>query len=198
MPPRPDLAACLALASLSLIAPAPLPAQDPSPATPDPLAGAWPAERRRAILEKTLELRLAPDLSHLTPGERRAVDELLAVGAIMQRLYEEALHHQAAAVRERLAGQAADAGLEDLRTLFRLFHGPIATTLDNRREPLLAVDPPVPGRNMYPWDIASEEVEAFLAAHPERREEILGERTVVRRATEANLAADQEILDRPV
>ena len=173
---------------------APAPAQEPSPAAPDPLAGAWPAERRREILDKTLELRLAPDLSHLTPGERRAVDELLAVGAIMQRLYEEALHHQAAAVRERLEGEAAD----ELRTLFRLFHGPIATTLDNQREPFLAVDPPVPGRNVYPWGIASEEVEAFLTAHPERREEILGERTVVRRASAANLAADQEILDRAV
>ena len=194
MPPRAAVAACIALASLALVAPAPAPAQDPSPAAPDPLAGAWPAERRREILDKTLELRLAPDLSHLTPGERRAVDELLVVGALMQRLYEEALHHQAAAVRARLEGEAA----EELRTLFRLFQGPIATTLDNKREPFLAVDPPVPGRNVYPWGITSEEVEAFLAAHPERREEILGERTVVRRATEANLAADQEVLDRAV
>src|SRR5687768_7750177 len=153
MPPRPALTACVALASFALMAPAPVPAQDPSPATPDPLAGAWPAERRRAILEKTLELRLAPDLSHLTPGERRAVDELLAVGAIMERLYEDALHPQAAAVRERLSGATeadgaqapppaalgADA-LAELRTLYRLFQGPIATTLDNRREPFVGVE----------------------------------------------------------
>ena len=42
-----------------------------------------------AILEKTATLRLAPDLSHLTAGERAAVDHLLQVGGILQRLYEE-------------------------------------------------------------------------------------------------------------
>jgi hypothetical protein len=188
---RPLLAACLTVLTLT-----PAAAWSDGPDGPsgpaDPfLSGGWPAERRREVLDKVLTVRLAPDLSHLSPGERRAVDELLAVGAILQRLYEEALHHQAAAVRERLAAAGA---LEELRTLYRLFQGPIATTLDNQREPFVAADPPVPGRNVYPWGIAAEEVEAFLAAHPERREEVLGERTVVRRATAENVAADRAAL----
>ncbi|HEX2165524.1 MAG TPA: NUDIX hydrolase [Thermoanaerobaculia bacterium] len=162
----------------------------------DPPTPPWPAARRQAVLEKTLELRLAPDLSHLTPGERRAVDELLAVGAIMQRLYEESRHHQAAEARERLAALPAGDEAEELSTLYRLFQGPIATTLDNRREPFLAVDPEVPGKNVYPWGIGREEVEAFLAAHPERRDEVLGERTVVRRATAESVARDRAALER--
>jgi len=159
------------------------------------LAGAWPAERRQEVLDKTLTVRLAPDLSALTAGERRAVEELLAVGEIMQRLYEDANHRQAAEVRRALAAAPAEGSeaeaVEELRTLYRLFEGPIATTLDNRREPFVPVDPPVPGRNVYPWGIEREEVEAFLAANPERRDEILGERTLVRRATAENLAADR-------
>ena len=37
--------------------------------------------------------------------------------------------------------------------LYRLFQGPIATTLDNKREPFLPVDGLKPWKNMYPWGI---------------------------------------------
>ncbi|HWW73836.1 MAG TPA: hypothetical protein VNZ44_00485, partial [Pyrinomonadaceae bacterium] len=47
-------------------------------------AGYWPEERSRALVEKTGTVRLAPDLSQLSEGERRAVAKLLEVGAIFQ------------------------------------------------------------------------------------------------------------------
>lgn len=184
---RAVLAALALLLAPSLVNAQPATSPDPAP---------WPAERRREVLDKTLELRLAPDLGHLTAGERRAVEELLAVGEIMQRLYEAARHHQAAAARAALAAMPAGEEAAELADLYRLFQGPIATTLDNRREPFLAVDPEVPGKNVYPWGIEKAEVEAFLAAHPERRAEILDERTVVRRATAENLARDRAALAR--
>lgn len=166
----------------------PLPAAaDDAPATP------WTADQAKAILDSTLTVRLAPDLAGLTAGERRAVDELLAAGGIFQRLYEDQRHPQAAAERARLAAPAARA---DLATLFRLFQGPVATTLDNRREPFLAVAPETPGKAVWPWGITAAEVEAFLAAQPLRRDEILGERTAVRRADAASLAADRAALAR--
>ena len=80
-------------------------------------------------------------------------------------------------VRDGLQGDAA--------TLYRLFQGPIATTLENKREPFLGVDPVVPGKNVYPRDVTREEIEAFLAANPGARAEILDVRTVVRRADAA-------------
>src|SRR5688500_20332275 len=46
---------------------------------------------------------------------------------------------------------------QNLLTLYRLFQGPIATTLDNKREPFLPVDSLKPGKNVYPWGIRSEE-----------------------------------------
>jgi hypothetical protein len=185
----------VALAAILAAAPgAPAVAEAQGPASPDPAP--WPAERRREVLDKTLELRLAPDLAHLTAGERRAVEELLAVGEIMQRLYEEGRHHQAAEARATLAAMPLQEEVAELRTLYRLFQGPVATTLDNRRQPFLAVDPEVPGKNVYPWGIEKAEVEAFLAAHPERRAEILDERTVVRRATAESLGRDRAALAR--
>ena len=104
-----------------------------------------------AILQKTSTLRLAPDLSHLTPGERAAVEQLLQVGGIFQRLYEDARHPAAEIERNRLLNEPRAPGGEesDAARLFRLFQGPIATTLDNRRVPFLPVAAETPGKNVY-------------------------------------------------
>jgi predicted Zn-dependent protease with MMP-like domain len=158
----------------------------------------WPEAKSAEILAKTETIRLAPDLSRLSAGERETVTHLLAVGRIMQRLYEEQRHHQAlrasAALNELDAKLGHPKRLQNLIALYRLNQGPIASTLDNKREPFLPVDAQVPGRNMYPPDVTKAEVDAFLAAHPEQRDAILGERTVVRRATTRNLEWDLGVL----
>jgi len=172
----------LALATAASAAPKPLP------------AGYWPESRTQELLAKTETIRLAPDLSRLTSEEQRAVKDLLEVGRILQRVYEESRHPQALEAHARLTRLDQQPGgpkqTRDLLTLYRLFQGPIATTLDNRREPFLPVTAEVPGRNVYPPDATREEVDAFLARFPEQREAILGERTVVRRATKAWLDQD--------
>src|SRR6187549_1298243 len=88
----------------------------------------WSTAQLREIVDSTATIRLAPDLSSLTAPERTAVDHLLAAGAVLQRIYEDERHPQAAAVRTRVE-LAPDS---DLATLYRLFQGPIANTLDNR------------------------------------------------------------------
>jgi hypothetical protein len=155
-------------------------------------AADWPAARQREILDKTKVVRLAPDLSGLTAGERRAVDELLGVGQIVQTIYEDSRHPQAAAVRGRLSSTPGS----DAATLYRLFQGPIATTLDNKREAFVAVDPETPGKNVYPAGVTAAEIEAYLATHPETRDTLLGDRTVVRRVTAESLQADLAALER--
>lgn len=62
----------------------------------------WTAEQSGEILARTETIRLAPDLSTLTEGEQAALKDVVAVGQIFQDLYEDALHHQALASRERL------------------------------------------------------------------------------------------------
>lgn len=163
-------------------------------------AGYWPLERSQPIIEETGRTRLAPDLSHLSAGERAALPKLLAAGQIFQQLYEEQRHAEA---RESLAAleqldrrTGSQPRTQNLLTLYRLFQGPIATTLENRREPFLPVEPTVPGKNVYPWGVKKEELEAFLAAHPEERDSILHLRTVVRRADAASLRRDLAALGR--
>ena len=157
-------------------------------------AGYWSREQSKALVEKTQTVRLAPDLSHLTEGERRAVAKLLEVGQIFQELYESQRHPEAAEALKQLRTLHLQRGdpmpTEYLLTLYRLFQGPVATTLDNRREPFLPVEAFKPGKNVYPWGITKEEVEAFIQAHPEKRDSILDPRTVVRRATAEDLNRD--------
>ena len=57
--------------------------------------GNWPVEKSQPIIDKTQTIRLAPDTSHLTAGERVAVEKLIEVGKIFQLLYENQRHPQA-------------------------------------------------------------------------------------------------------
>lgn len=162
--------------------------------------GYWPAERSAEVIDRTQVIRLQADLSHLTPGERAAVDKLNAVGALFQQVFEQQRHPQAQdalAELERLDRRlGSPKSTQDLLSLYRLNQGPIGVTLDNRREAFLPVDPAAPGKNVYPWRITAEEVEAFLAANPGERAAILDVRTAVRRATRENLDRDLAALRR--
>lgn len=160
--------------------------------------GYWPLEKSQAIIDKTQTIRLVPDLSHLSEGERKAVAKLLEVGKIFQKLYELQRHAQAFSSFNALSQldkqTGASAATQNLLTLYRLNQGPIATTLENKREPLLPVGPTTPGKNVYQWGTNKEELEAFLAAHPARHAKLMDWRTVVRRASPRNLQRDINIL----
>ena len=57
--------------------------------------------------------------------------------------------------------------------------GPIATTLENERQAFLNVDDETPGKNVYPRGLTREEMDAYFAREPERRDELLDLRAVV-------------------
>src|ERR671918_1547296 len=159
--------------------------------------GYWPLDKSQPIIEKTQTITLSGDLSKLTDGERKAVAKLIEVGQIFQKLYEDQRHPQALESYRALVELDKKTGskpaTQNLLTLYRLFQGPIATTLDNKREPFLPVEPLKPGKNMYPWGITKDEVERFInsSSNPEEtRSEILDLRTVVRSATAKNVRED--------
>ena len=160
-------------------------------------SGYWSLEKSQPLIDKTQTIRLSPDLSHLTEGERKAVEKLLAVGRIFQQLYEEQRHQQALTSFHDLAEldkkMGSPAATQNLLTLYRLFQGPIATTLDNQREPFLPVEPVTPGKNMYPRGTTKEQIETkALPSTPSLRnkDELLAARTVVRVARANNLRDD--------
>jgi zincin-like metallopeptidase len=149
--------------------------------------GYWPIEKSQPLIDKTQTIRLSGDLSKLSEGERKAVAKLIEVGQIFQKLYEEQRHPEALASYRALEQLDKRTGstpaTQNLLTLYRLFQGPIATTLENKREPFLPVEPTKPGKNMYPWGITKEQID-------EKRNDLLDLRTVVRSATAENLKND--------
>lgn len=156
------------------------------------ITSTWDAAQIQPLLDRTQRLNLAPDLSALTPGEQVAVRELLAAGERMHQLYIGQRHPQARAAAAYLAEHPE---LTEARDLFWLSSGPIATTLDNTREPFLSVSPETPARNVYPEGVTREVMDAFLTAHPERRATLLDDRTVVMAATPENRAHAIMVLD---
>src|SRR5215217_6726394 len=146
--------------------------------------GYWPVEKSQPIIDKTQTITLSPDLAKLSDGERKAVPRLLEVGRIFQKLYEEQRHPQALSAYDALVQLDKRTGstpaTQNLLMLYRLNQGPIATTLENKREPFLPVESSKPGKNMYPWGITKEEIK-------EPGEDILDLRTVVRFATPKNV-----------
>ena len=156
--------------------------------------GYWPLEQSQLLIDRTRFVRLAPDLSGLSNGERIAAAKLLEAGAIFQALYEQQMHVQALssyrALQDLDRQQQSSKATQNLLTLYRLNQGPITDTLDNLRRPFLPADEPPPGKAFYPWGITKAEVEASLAAHPERRGSVLGLRSVVRRADRMSLERD--------
>ena len=174
--------------SLCLLVPVALAAAPVAAQTPAP-ARAWSPAQAQAILDKMGRTRLAPDLSHLSAGERQAVAKLLQVGEIFQDLYEQQRHRGALASKAALA-RARDPHSRNLMTLYRLNQGPIATTLENKREPFLAVEAPPPGKNVYPWGLTEAELQAAIAANPAERGPLTHLRHVVHRADAATLKRD--------
>jgi hypothetical protein len=150
---------------------------------------AWADADTRRIVGSVSELRLDPDLSHLSPGERTVVEKLIAAGRIFQELYEDQNHPDAIWARASLQPES------DAAVLYRLYQGPVGTNGSNRRVPFMPVRPETPGRNVYPLDLTVGGLDAYITAHPAERSSLLDVRTVVRRATEANVLADLATLE---
>ncbi|MGD9980242.1 MAG: NUDIX hydrolase [Hyphomonadaceae bacterium] len=178
--------------ALGLAACATAPSSSTTPSTAG-IATTHDSDWADGILNRTAELHLAPDLSALSVREREAVRELIAAGERMHRLYMLQRHPQALAAEAYLA---AHPELTRERDLFRLNSGPIASTLDNTREAFLSVAPETPARNVYPPGTTRETMDAFLAANPGRREELMDDRSVVWVPTPENLRRALAVLDR--
>lgn len=156
--------------------------------------GYWSLEKSQPVLDKMQTIRLAPDLSTLSAGERRVITLLNEVGKIFQDLYELQRHPQSVEARKVLElldkKTGSTATTQNLLTIYRLNQGPIGTTIDGKREPFVLVAPAPAGGGMYPADSTKGEIDAYLNANPKMRDSILGSRTVVRRSTLPNLTRD--------
>jgi hypothetical protein len=131
------------------------------------------------------------------------VAKLIEVGQIFQKLYEEQRHPEALASYRALEQLDKRSGstpaTQNLLTIYRLSQGPIATTLENTREPFLHVDSTKPGKNVYPWGITKEQIEQALTSpsgQANKRDKVLDLRSVVRLVNAKNLQSDIATLNK--
>jgi hypothetical protein len=188
------LAFALILTTFTAYVPAQTPTRTAQATATSVPKGYWSLEKSQPVLERTQTIRLAPNISNLTAGERRAVEKLIEVGKIFQDLYELQRHPQSVAARRTIEQinnrNGSPAWAQNLLTIYRLNQGPIGTTIDGKREPFLPVAEAPAGGGIYPPDATKDEIDAFLAANPQSRDSILDSRTVVRRPTLQNLQRD--------
>ena len=161
-------------------------------ATANYLERAWSKAQAAETLDDTMRLRFDYNQLALTEAEEIAVKDLLEAGARLHTLYLEQRHPQARAVESFFA---EDETRPDLEEIFRIMKGPIATTPENKRKAFLNVESETPARNVYPDGLTRDDLDAYLAANPERRDDILDLRAIVKRADDDEKKAALDKLD---
>ena len=120
-------------------------------------------------------VEMAPDTSYLTEEERQVVNKLIEASALMSEIYLRQRNPQNPAIRAEIAAT----GDADLLDMFDRNFGPWDEGAD--LHPFYGDAPMPEGAGFYPADLTREELDAYLAAHPDEREAILSPYTVVKR-----------------
>jgi hypothetical protein len=117
---------------------------------------------------------MTADLSGVPEGERAVLVELIKAGQLMDEIFL----RQVWVDNPNLQGPALAAG-DPLATFYEVNFGPWDRLAE--MEPYIGRMPHPDGAGYYPTDMSTEELEAWIEAHPADREALQGLFTVVRR-----------------
>ena len=123
-------------------------------------------------------VEMAPDTSYLTAEERQVVGKLIEASRLMSEIYLRQRNAQNPALRAEIAA----AGNADVLDMFDRNFGPWDEGADLR--PFYGTTAMPDGAGFWPTDLTREELDEYLAAHPDQREAILSPYTVVKRQGE--------------
>jgi hypothetical protein len=112
----------------------------------------------------------------MTPREHRLVDEMIAACRDLENIFWRQNDPANVALYNSLAG-AADPKLQAARRYMWISGS--RYDLLNHNEPFIGSEPMPPGRSLLPNGLSREEIEAYVAAHPEQKKAIYDERTIV-------------------
>ncbi len=127
-------------------------------------------------------VEMTPDTSYLTAEEKQVVNKLIGASRLMSEIYLRQRNPQNPAIRAEIEGT----GDADLLEMFDRNFGPWDEGAD--LHPFHGETTMPEGAGFWPADLTREELDTYLAAHPEQREAILSPYTVVKREGE-NLVA---------
>ena len=129
-------------------------------------------------LTRLAAVDLEADLSALSEATRQALPHLARAMEGIDRVFRRQLGDYVVDLGDRLAAQRRMD--TPVGRGFRYFNGPYDTFADH--EPFVDGAPRLtPGKALYPADLSAEELDAYIAAHPDQKEALLDGYTVVMR-----------------
>src|ERR1051325_4138335 len=155
-------AAAVLLAALALSA-APY---DPAKVAPD--------LRERIARFKRVEMPFTYE--GLTARERRLVNELIAASRDLENIYWRQNNPEDIALYNALAGSKDETA--QLLRRYIWINGSRFDQIDEN-QPFYGSEPVPPGRALYPKGLTRDDIENYVKAHPEQKDAIYDERTVV-------------------
>ncbi|HKT86061.1 MAG TPA: hypothetical protein VJQ77_08255 [Novosphingobium sp.] len=152
-------------------------AAQPAAARPD-AATAGPAYDLAAQMAKLATVRMDVETGFLSQEERDVVNLLIKASDLMSEIYLRQRHADNPQVRQAISmNRRADRDL--LVEMFDRNFGPWDKLAD--LHPFWGAKPMPEGAGFYPEDLTREELETYIAAHPDQKASLLGAYTVVKR-----------------
>jgi hypothetical protein len=172
---------------------APAAAAPPAPAAPADDLPAVDVKAALAAVVPDLEQRLARfkpvqmafDGSRYTQRERQMIDQLVPACRYLESMFWRQSDPEGLALFKALENDPSPAA-QNLRH-YLLINGSRWDLVDENR-PFVGTTPEPPGNALYPPNLTRETIEAYVAAHPEKKAEIYGLFTVVKDDGKGNLS----------
>lgn len=144
--------------------------------------------------EKPANLKIAPDLdarlakyrqiqipyhsADLSPRERQMVDKLVDACKLGEDIYWRQRDPEALRLYQSLAGSKDP---KDIKLRHYLWINAARFDLIDENKPFVGTQPMPSGRGFYPHGLTREQIEDYVARHPERKNDIYSSTTIVRR-----------------
>lgn len=129
----------------------------------------------RLAKHKTVRMPLT---KRLTMRERQMLDKLVEACNYLEQIYWRQSDPEALTLYRQLEG-SKEPGDEALRRLLFINAGRFDAIDENR--PFIGTEPMPPGHGFYPAGLTRADIEAYVKAHPEKKQEIYSGYTIVRR-----------------
>jgi hypothetical protein len=126
-------------------------------------------------LAKLAPIEMKVDTSYLSAEERQVVNLLNQAALLMSEIYK----RQATPDYDRLRAEVAAQDDPKLLEKFDAFFGPWDPIEDNK--PFFGSQPRPPGAGFYPADLTKDELDKYIAAHPDQKDALTSPYTVVQR-----------------
>jgi len=165
-----------------------------SPEAPDgPIVDAR-VDYARQQLAKYARHEMACNLDLLDENQRAVLDELVFAAKVIDGIFFTQVYGRNAEIRDGLAAGSGPDN-EMLAEFFRINYGPFDRLEEDA--PFIGDTAKPKGANFYPEDVTTEELEAWVAAHPEERDAFEGTFTVIRREGDGLIAIPYSEFYRP-